>query len=172
MEIRPREWAGSALVVGADDCLRGRIQPFQAVQRSANAGRVRFAAPCRWHLKCESEPLLCQTYHYPAYGHWIPPLAATKGALGVGSIPSPRSHSSRSPCPEFLNHGCQSPCAQVGGKHVRQRTRRSPRRPELEWPAPNRSWRRKGSSSRVAGNVARRVRGDRLGPVGSMVQKG
>ena len=47
MEIRPREWAGSALVVGADDCLRGRIQPFQAVQRSANAGRVRFAAPCR-----------------------------------------------------------------------------------------------------------------------------
>ena len=44
MEIRPREWAGSALVVGADDCLRGRIQPFQAVQRSANAGRVRFAA--------------------------------------------------------------------------------------------------------------------------------
>jgi hypothetical protein len=125
MEIRPREWAGSALVVGADDCLRGRIQPFQAVQRSANAGRVRFAAPCRWHLKCESEPLLCQTYHHPAYGHRIPPLAATKG-WHLASVQFPRhsaiAHEAR--CPEFLNHGCQCPCAQVGGNHVRQRTRR------------------------------------------------
>jgi hypothetical protein len=101
--------------------------------------------------------------------HRLPPR---RGHLASVQFPRHGAIAHGARCPEFLNHGCQSPCAQVGGNHVRQRTRRSPRRPELEWRAPNRSWRRKGSSSRVAGNVARRVRGYRLGPVGSMVQKG
>jgi hypothetical protein len=78
-EIRPRERNGSALVVSADNSLRGRIQPFQAIQQSANVGRVPFAAQCRWYLECESEPLFCQTHQHPADGHRIPLLAATKG---------------------------------------------------------------------------------------------
>ena len=62
----------------------------------------------------------CQTYHHPAYGHRIPPLAATKG-WHLASVQFPRhsaiAHKAR--CPEFLNHACQSPGAQVSGNHVR-----------------------------------------------------
>jgi hypothetical protein len=80
-----------------------------------------YDATCRCHLECESEPPLCQTYQHPAYGHRIPPLAATKGGH-LASVQFPRhsaiAHKAR--CPEFLNHGCQSPGTQVGGNPVRQ----------------------------------------------------
>jgi len=171
MEIRPRERAGSALVVGADDSLRGRIQPFQAVQRSANAGRVRFAALCRWHLKCESEPLLLPDVPPPCLRSSDTTACRHEGvAPGVGSIPSPQRHSSQSPLPGVPESrvtkprraSWRQPCAPM---HLVFR----PAGPNFEWRAPNRSWRRKGSSSQVAGNVAPRVRGYCLRHVGSMV---
>ena len=75
-------------------------------------------------LQSESDPLLFQTYQHPADGHRIPPLAATK-AWHLALVQFPRhsaiAHNAR--CPELLNHGCQSPCAQVSGNHVRQCTR-------------------------------------------------
>jgi hypothetical protein len=87
-----------------------------------------YDATCRCHLECESEPPLCQTYQHPAYGHRIPPLAATKG-WHLASVQFPRhsaiAHKAR--CPEFLNHGCQSPGTQVGGNPVRQSTQCSTR---------------------------------------------
>jgi hypothetical protein len=44
-EIRTRESARSALFVGVDDSLRGRLQPFRVAQRSADAGRAPIATP-------------------------------------------------------------------------------------------------------------------------------
>jgi hypothetical protein len=41
---------GSVSLVSDDNRARGSLQPFQAVQQSADAGSVPFAAPCRWYL--------------------------------------------------------------------------------------------------------------------------
>src|SRR5260370_27082488 len=69
-----------------------------------------YDATCRCHLECESEPPLCQAYQHPAYGHRIPPLAATKG-WHLASVQFPRhsaiAHKPR--CPQFLNHRRQPP---------------------------------------------------------------
>jgi hypothetical protein len=42
--------AASIFVIGADSGWRGSLQSCQAVQHSADAGWVPFAAQCSWYL--------------------------------------------------------------------------------------------------------------------------
>ena len=123
-ESRPREWSGSALVVSADNSLRGRIQPFQAIQQSANVWPSAICRPVSLVSRMRIGTSVLPEYQHPADGHRIPLLAATKG-WHLASVQFPRhsatAHKAR--CPECLNHGRQSPCALVGGNHVRQCTR-------------------------------------------------
>ena len=131
-------YSGSVSLVRGDNSSRGRLQPFQAVQQSANAGRVPFAAKCRWYLsrvqlardgtkRNEVLSPQCSNCRSQSLGSRICGLLVCQSIVDPVALAVRNQAQAR----QYPHHGGVAPATAAGGRYsssvqlIRQRTARN-----------------------------------------------